>query len=101
MHRTVTAGLDGSPESRAAAEWAAREARLRGLPLRIVHVGEPLPGGETSREGAERIVDASREASLLVVGRRTRTSPLGTHVGHVAHAVLHHAPAPVAVVPHD
>ncbi|MYS14675.1 universal stress protein, partial [Streptomyces sp. SID4982] len=33
MPRTVTAGLDGSAESRAAAEWAAREARLRGLPL--------------------------------------------------------------------
>ncbi|WP_437097587.1 universal stress protein, partial [Streptomyces longwoodensis] len=43
MVSTVVAGLDGSPESRAAAEWAAREARLRGLPLKIVHVWEPLP----------------------------------------------------------
>ena len=43
MTRTVTVGLDGSPESRAAAEWAAREAQLRGLPLKIVHVFEPLP----------------------------------------------------------
>ena len=29
---SVTAGLDGSRESRAAAEWAAREAQLLGLP---------------------------------------------------------------------
>ncbi|MEU2896425.1 universal stress protein [Streptomyces sp. NPDC001273] len=43
MSRTVTVGLDGSPESRAAAEWAAREAELRGLPLRLVHVWEPVP----------------------------------------------------------
>jgi nucleotide-binding universal stress UspA family protein len=43
MVRTVVAGPDGSPESRAAAEWAAREARLRGRPLKIVHVWEPAP----------------------------------------------------------
>ncbi|GHC84391.1 universal stress protein [Streptomyces flavofungini] len=36
MIRTVTAGLDGSPESLAAAEWAAREAQRRGLALRLV-----------------------------------------------------------------
>ncbi|MER5301205.1 universal stress protein [Streptomyces lasiicapitis] len=36
MMRPVTAGLDGSPESLAAAEWAAREAQRRGLPLRLV-----------------------------------------------------------------
>lgn len=43
MSRTVTVGLDGSPESRTAAEWAAREARLCGLPLRLVHVWVPVP----------------------------------------------------------
>ncbi|MGW4567556.1 universal stress protein [Streptomyces sp. NPDC004561] len=43
MTRTVTVGLDGSPESRAAAEWAAREALLRGLPLKVLHVRVPLP----------------------------------------------------------
>ncbi|MEV5173735.1 universal stress protein [Streptomyces flaveolus] len=44
MSRTVTVGLDDSPESRAAAEWAAGEALLRGLPLKIVHVRGPTPG---------------------------------------------------------
>ncbi|MGW7543221.1 universal stress protein [Streptomyces sp. NPDC054770] len=43
MSATVTVGLDGSPESRAAAEWAAREALLRALPLKIVCVREPAP----------------------------------------------------------
>ncbi|MFI8849076.1 universal stress protein [Streptomyces sp. NPDC053499] len=41
MSRNVTVGLDGSSESRAAAEWAAREAELRALPLRLLHVREP------------------------------------------------------------
>ncbi|MFF5761084.1 universal stress protein [Streptomyces tanashiensis] len=50
--------------------------------------------------GPELVVTA-REASLVVVGRRTRRSTLGAHIGSVAHAVLHHSPAPVALVPHD
>ena len=47
------------------------------------------------------LIDDSADASLVVVGRRTRRSPLGPHIGPVAHAVLHHAKAPVAVVAHD
>lgn len=43
MTRTITVGIDGSPESHAAAEWAAREAELRDLPVRLLHVWEPLP----------------------------------------------------------
>ncbi|WP_078631540.1 universal stress protein [Streptomyces resistomycificus] len=43
MTRTVTAGLDGSPESRAAAEWAASETRMLDLPLQSAHVREPVP----------------------------------------------------------
>ncbi|RKN56412.1 universal stress protein, partial [Streptomyces klenkii] len=40
---TVTVGLDESDESLAAADWAAREALLRQLPLRLVHVRESNP----------------------------------------------------------
>ncbi|MGW0512859.1 universal stress protein [Streptomyces olivaceoviridis] len=43
MSGTVTVGLDDSPESRAAAEWAVREALLRAPPSKIVHVQEPTP----------------------------------------------------------
>ncbi|MFJ7263012.1 universal stress protein [Streptomyces globosus] len=48
----------------------------------------------------ERLVQESRGADLVVVGRRRRRSPLGPHLGAVAHAVLHHSAAPVAVVAH-
>ena len=50
---------------------------------------------------ARRLVQAAANAGLLIVGRRARHKPHGAHVGHVAQAVLHHAPCPVAVVPHD
>ncbi|MEU9558667.1 universal stress protein [Streptomyces fumanus] len=58
---------------------------------------------EVSRLGspAGHLVDASHDASLVVIGRRVRRSPFGVHIGSVAHAVMHHATAPVAVVAHD
>ncbi|MFF7367002.1 universal stress protein [Streptomyces tricolor] len=37
MTRPITAGVDGSQESLAALDWAAREAVRRKLPLRVVH----------------------------------------------------------------
>ncbi|MFF4507359.1 universal stress protein [Streptomyces sp. NPDC001401] len=41
MGRTIVVGADGSARSRAAADWAAREALRRGLLLQVVHVSEP------------------------------------------------------------
>ncbi|RVU22736.1 universal stress protein [Streptomyces antnestii] len=50
---------------------------------------------------AGELLHAARGADLVVVGRHRRRPPLGSHIGHVAHAVIHHSPAPVAVVPFD
>ncbi|MGY5058633.1 universal stress protein [Streptomyces sp. 900105755] len=36
-------GPDGSPESLAAADWAARESLTSDAPLRLLHVGEQQP----------------------------------------------------------
>ncbi|MEU6047709.1 universal stress protein [Streptomyces griseus] len=59
-----------------------------------VRVVEKVVVGPAARE----LVHASRGAELLVVGRRGRRPAL-PHLGHVAHAVIHHSSAPVAVVP--
>ncbi|MFE1827203.1 universal stress protein [Streptomyces yangpuensis] len=48
---------------------------------------------------AVQLVEASEGAELVVVGRRRHPAPTGPHIGHVAHAVIHHCAAPVAVVP--
>lgn len=75
MVRTVVTGLDGSPESRAAAEWAAREAKLRGLPLKIAHVREPVPanmaaqvpllGAEAQQHWTARLPEEAAEGIRL------------------------------------
>ncbi|MEU4148917.1 universal stress protein [Streptomyces sp. NPDC026659] len=140
MSRTVTVGFDGSPESRAAADWAAREARLRALPLRVVHIWEPvpepmaqapLPGAETPqpwteqvpRESAERLrlrhpgievvveqytgnpVDILCEAAVsaepLVLGSRGLGGIGGFVAGSVGLAVIARTERPVVVVRAD
>ncbi|MFE7133756.1 universal stress protein [Streptomyces sp. NPDC057638] len=56
MPLTVTVGVDGSPQSLAAVDWAAREAELRGLPLRVVNAWQmpyPLPEAPEAREALE------------------------------------------------
>ncbi|MFE9634053.1 universal stress protein [Streptomyces sp. NPDC006463] len=57
MTDQVTVGLDGTPESAAAARWAAGEAELRGARLDLVHVEEwlerpPLPVTTTQAQRA-------------------------------------------------
>ncbi|MFJ9631840.1 universal stress protein [Streptomyces sp. NPDC101175] len=93
MSGTITIGLDGSPESRTAAEWAAREARLRGLPLRIVHVREPVPepmaqapliGAEIQQHWTERVPREAAEAlRLRHPGVEVTTEQLSGHPGDV------------------
>ncbi|MGV9854137.1 universal stress protein [Streptomyces sp. NPDC003442] len=71
MLRPVVVGLDGSPESFTAANWAAREAQRRQLPLSLVHAslwqaGDlPAPDSEdTLGHWAQRILrDGERELS--------------------------------------
>ncbi|WP_331772402.1 universal stress protein (plasmid) [Embleya sp. NBC_00888] len=52
------------------------------------------------REGAgHALVQASREADLVVLAAHRRTARFGTRLGRVSHTVLHHAHAPVLLVP--
>ncbi|WP_406346741.1 universal stress protein [Streptomyces sp. NBC_00648] len=62
MQRHITAGIDGSRESVDAADWAAREAVRRGLPLHLLHVDEGMAG---RTHMPELDVPAERERTAL------------------------------------
>ncbi|MCL6738180.1 universal stress protein [Streptomyces neyagawaensis] len=139
--RPVVLGLDTAHPDETLLRFAFEAAALRNTGLRVVHdPGHRSPAGRGPHEGAApdtapgpedvlgsvgaphalrqefpdvevveesppgkaagHLVAVSREASLVVVGRRARHSPLGAHLGPVTHAVLHHAAAPVAVIAH-
>ncbi|MDI3406869.1 universal stress protein [Streptomyces cavernicola] len=82
---------------------ARTEARLGSAGLQLVEASGEASGGasgEASGGASSRATGgASGGAELVVLGRRTRPLPLGPHLGHATHAVIHHSPAPVAVVP--
>ncbi|WP_380770962.1 universal stress protein [Sphaerisporangium melleum] len=132
------AGVDGSPAGLVAVRWAAREAALREVSLRLVNAMpawacEPGPGpyaevarwmrdgadaalreaAEQAREEVPRaevalarlagdprpaLIEAAREAELLVVGNHGIGGFRGLLVGSVALGVAGRARCPVAVV---
>ncbi|MFC9590550.1 universal stress protein [Streptomyces sp. NPDC056944] len=68
-------------------------------PWRKRYAGVEVKARSVVGPPAYELVEAAQTAELVIVGRRSRSIPLGPHLGHVAHAVIHHSPAPVAVVP--
>ena len=125
----VVAGTDGSARSQDVIRFAFREAELRRVPVLAVCALADAPAalGEAGRveadfdrmlkphekenpeltvlrqvsAGSPRTVllETAAGAQLLVIGSRGRGGLDDMSIGSVAHAVLHHAPCPVAVVP--
>jgi nucleotide-binding universal stress UspA family protein len=67
--KPIVVGTDGSKEAQRAVEWAAREAVLRGAPLRIVSAAELLPRmigshGESQYETVSDLLRDNRDRAL-------------------------------------
>ncbi|MCZ4604067.1 universal stress protein, partial [Streptomyces sp. Lzd4kr] len=98
MERVIITGVDRSAHSRAAADWAAREALLRGLPLRVVHVS-PQDGagadgerpGRPGKTGAEPV--AADHPGHTVAERVATDHPGNTVAEHVAAQLTDRHPA--------
>ncbi|MEW2515708.1 universal stress protein [Streptomyces sp. NPDC046870] len=89
MTRPITAGVDGTEESLAALDWAAREAVRRELPLRVVHAwryAEALAAGRDTQRGW---VSAGVEEAVRTVSERHPGLTVSTDVveGAAAHTL--------------
>ncbi|MFG2715616.1 universal stress protein [Streptomyces goshikiensis] len=73
MKDHVSVGVDGSKESRAAAHWAAQEAVVRQVPLRLVHAVDwlldPIVPG-LGRQDAEQWADKALTGTSEALHRR-------------------------------
>ena len=82
--KPIVAGTDGSEESLRAVGWAAREAALRGAPLRIVGTAELLPR-MSPRAGASGstydtvtdVLDKDRDRALATAAERAAKAAAG------------------------
>ncbi|MCG0286001.1 universal stress protein [Streptomyces sp. PSAA01] len=138
MRAPIAVGVDGFAESPPAAHWAAREALLRDLRLRLIHAWNPpspeapaLPHEGALNYWAQRFVtdlvgelrdahpglrvsaelvpcetvpallDAARDAEMLVLGSRGRGTPGGFLLGSTGRHVLAHGERPVIMVHAD
>ncbi|MDX3308824.1 universal stress protein [Streptomyces sp. NPDC054884] len=101
MTGPITAGVDGTDESRAALAWAAREAVRRDLGLRVVHAWRFQPNAAKDvagrdaqerwvRDAAERAVAeiAERHPALTVTTDVREGGPVETLVAAAAEAEL-------------
>ena len=82
--KPIVAGTDGSEESLRAVGWAAREAALRGAPLRIVGTAELLPrmspraGASGSRyDTVTDVLDKDRDRALATAAERAAKAAAG------------------------
>lgn len=95
----------GGGVERSAAEEAAQDARYE-LAAALRPWREKYPDVRVDEEvvmesPASALLHSSANTKLLVVGRRHAEHRPFARIGHVVQAAVHHAPCPVAIVPHD
>lgn len=88
-----------------AAEEAAQDARQELAaalqPWREKYPDVRVDDRVVMESPAPALLHSAADAGLFIVGRRHRHRLPGPRIGHVVQAVVHHAPCPVAVVPHE
>ncbi|MEV6872092.1 universal stress protein [Amycolatopsis sp. NPDC051128] len=120
----VIAGADGSSDSDGALAFACEQARLRGVPLTVVHASNDAEIEQAERarltdqvsawqdkfpsltidldvtrgRPARRLLEHAKHAQLIVVGCRGRGGFTGMLLGSTSQALIVHSPCPVAVV---
>jgi nucleotide-binding universal stress UspA family protein len=140
----IVVGVDGSPVSKLAIEWAARNAAMRNVALTVVNVDppsgllgdvtDPIEYAQWQQDVGRRILDEalktveecakhvgpidvndqsltgapvpvltdlSKDALMVVVGRRGEGRGVLARLGSVSSGLVHHAHCPVAIIHHE
>ncbi len=99
-------------QARRAADWRTEHDRYARTEAeqRATTMVEALPGPlpetiltrtATGRRPSEALIEAARDADLLVVGSRGRGGFVGLVLGSVSQQLSHHAPCPLVIVRPD
>jgi nucleotide-binding universal stress UspA family protein len=106
VHEVAASGWTGNPIILSADEPAvekARHAAEESVAKAAAQLGKSQPPSVTVRAvngfAAQELIEASRDADLLVVGSRGGGGFARLMVGSVSGKVVHHAYCPVVVVP--
>jgi nucleotide-binding universal stress UspA family protein len=86
--KPIVVGTDGSEASLRAVEWAAREAVLRGVSLRIVSAASLLPGmvplqTRPDRDAVADLIRSERERALAAAAERAAQTAAGVLIDAV------------------
>jgi nucleotide-binding universal stress UspA family protein len=102
-HQGIIVGVDGSPTSLEAVQWAARDAEMRNVALKIVHVVAPIVAGTTQSWSGVPIPDdysalqEEQAAEAVELAHSTAVAAAPSHAELISSEVLHEPTVPALV----
>lgn len=102
-HRAgIVVGVDGSPSSISAVEWAARDAQMRNVPLSVTHVVAPIVAGTPAWAGIQIPPDyiqlqEDEAQKIIEEAHRVAVAAAPSHVGQISSEIIHAQPVPAMV----
>jgi nucleotide-binding universal stress UspA family protein len=98
--RGIVVGVDGSPSSIVAVEWAARDAEMRNVPLKLVHVVAPMLTAAGGRSAIAEYTQLQEDQARQIIEQAHKVvveaaSPL--RAPQLTSEVLHAAVVPALV----
>jgi nucleotide-binding universal stress UspA family protein len=102
-HQGIIVGVDGSPASLEAVQWAARDAQMRNIALKIVHVVAPIVTCTTQSWSGVPIPDdysalqEEQAAKAIELAHSTAVAAAPSHAELISSEVLHEPTVPALV----